>query len=81
MELFQAAREETGPLLVDLTNVSYIDSSALTALVDLHSRFRRDNRQLAVVAPPGSAVAVVLGLTGLRDRLTIYETRQAALES
>lgn len=68
-------------VLVDLTDVSFIDSSALSALLELQSRLRRVNRQLAVVVPAGSAVAVVLGLTGLRDRLPIYETRQAALES
>ena len=81
LELFQAAREQTGAILVDLTNVSFIDSSALSALVELQARLRRVKRQLAVVAPGGSVVAVVLGLTGLRDRLPIYETRQAALDS
>jgi len=81
VQLFQTAREQTDPVLVDLTNVSFIDSSALTALLELQNQFRRTKRQLAVVAPPGSAVAVVLGLTGLRDRLPTYETRQAALES
>ncbi len=80
LELFHAAREQTAPVLVDLTNVSFIDSSALTALLELRSHFR-GKRQLAVVAPPGSAVAVVLGLTGLRDRLSVYETRQAAMEA
>jgi anti-anti-sigma factor len=81
VQLFEAAREQTGPILVDFTNLSFIDSSALTALVDLESRFRREKRGLAVVAPPGSVVAVVLGLTGLRDRLPVYESREAALAS
>jgi anti-sigma B factor antagonist len=79
-ELFKAAREQTAAVLVDLTDVSFIDSSALTGLLELQSRFRSTNRQLAVLAPRGSAVAVVLGLTGLRDRLSIHETRQEALE-
>jgi len=78
-ELFKVAREQSAPVLVDLTDVSFIDSSALSALLELQGRFRSVNRQLAVVAPRGSAVAVVLGLTGLRDRLSIYETRQEAL--
>lgn len=81
LQLFHAARDHAGSLLVDLTNVSFIDSSALTALLELQNRLRRINRQLAVVAPRGTAVAVVLGLTGLSDRLPIYETRQAALDS
>jgi anti-anti-sigma factor len=81
LELFHAAREETAAVLVDLTRVSFIDSSALSALIELQSHFRKAKRQLAVVAPRGSAVAVVLGLTGLRERLPVYETRQAAMEA
>lgn len=77
--LFEAAREQAPGVLVDLTNVSFIDSSALSGLLELQSRLRRVKRELAVVAPSGSMVAVVLGLTGLRDRLPIYETRQSAL--
>ncbi len=81
LQLFRAAQDRTAGLVVDLTDVSFIDSSALTALLDLQRRLRRVRRQFAVVAPGGSAVAVVLGLTGLRDQLPIYETTQAALEA
>jgi anti-anti-sigma factor len=80
-QLFQATREQTDGVLVDFTDVSFIDSSALSALFELQARLRRVSRQLAVVAPRGTAVSVVLGLTGLHDRLPIYETREAALES
>ncbi len=68
-------------MVVDLTDVTFIDSSALSGLLELKHQLRRVNGQVAVVAPSGSAVAVVLGLTGLRDRLAIYETRESALES
>lgn len=78
-QLFEAAREQAPRVLVDLTNVSFIDSSALSGLLELQRQLRRLKRELAVVAPSGSAVAVVLGLTGLRDRLPIYEDRQSAL--
>lgn len=81
LQLFETARDTTAGLVVDFSNVSFIDSSGLTALLELQHRFRRVKRQLAVVAPSGTAVAVVLGLTGLRDRLPVYETRDAALEA
>ena len=35
---------------------------------------------LAVVAPNGSAAAVVLELTGLRSRFSVFPSRDAALE-
>lgn len=78
--LSDAAREGAGPVVVDLSQVSFIDSSGLGALVELHSRLRRSGRRLAVVAPDGSAPAVLLGLAGLRDRLSISETRGSALD-
>lgn len=78
--LSEAAREAKGGLVLDLTEVSFIDSSALGAVVELQNHLRRHEQQLAVVVPDGSAVAVALNLSGLRDRLAIYETLQAALE-
>jgi anti-anti-sigma factor len=79
--LAEAAREATDGLVVDLTEVSFIDSSALSAIVELQNQLRRSEQQLAVIVPSGTAVAVAVNLSGLRDRLPIFETRQAALES
>jgi len=79
--LSDAARAGAARLVVDLGRVSFIDSTGLGTLVELHHRLRRDNRQLAVVAPAGTAAAVLLDLAGLRGRLPTFETRQAALEA
>jgi stage II sporulation protein AA (anti-sigma F factor antagonist) len=65
--------------VIDLSEVSFIDSSGLGALLDAHNRLRRDNRRLVVVAPSGTAAAVLLELAGLRGRLPIFETRADAL--
>jgi len=79
--LSDAAREAAKRVVVDLTAVSFIDSSGLSALLEVQKRLRREKRQLAVVAPDGTAVAVILTLEGLRGRLEIFETRQAALDA
>jgi anti-sigma B factor antagonist len=73
-----ADRADLG-IVVDLSDVSFIDSSGLGALVDLHLRLRRDNRRLAVVAPGGTAAAVLLNLAGLSNRLPVVETRPSRL--
>jgi anti-anti-sigma factor len=75
-----AAREPAQPVVVDLSSVSFIDSSALGALVEFEHLLRREKRRLAVVAPEGTEVAVMLTLTQLRSRLPVFETRDAALE-
>jgi len=78
--LYDAARRAEQLLVVDLSHVEYIDSSSLGALVELHHRLRREKLRLAVVAPSGTAAALVLNLSGLGNRLPTYNTRQAASE-
>jgi anti-anti-sigma factor len=68
-------------IVVDLSSVSFIDSGGLGALVDLYGRVRRGNRRLAVVAPQGTAAAVLLNLSGLQTRMPIFPTLEAALAS
>ena len=79
--LSEAASRPADSLVVDLSEVSFIDSSGLGAMIEVHDRLRRHRRPLAVVAPRGTAAAVALGLTGLRARLPIFETRDAALDA
>ena len=64
--------------MVDLSRLEFIDSRGLGALVETHNRLRRENRQLAVIAPGGRAAAVLLNLSGLHTRLATYENRDAA---
>ena len=79
--LRDAARDGAAAVVVDLSDVSFIDSSGLGALVELHKRLPRSGRRLAVVAPGGSTPAVLLDLAGLRGHLPIFETRRAALDT
>lgn len=48
-----AAREPVQPVVVDLSSVSFIDSSGLGALLEFEHHLRRETRRLAVVAPQG----------------------------
>jgi hypothetical protein len=47
-------------------------------VLEIHERLRREQRSVAVVAPRGTAAAVLLSLTGLRRRLAVFEARSAA---
>jgi anti-anti-sigma factor len=71
--------EGASAVIVDLSGVSFIDSSGIGAVVDLYNRLRRDGRQLAVVAPAGTVAAVLLNLAGLQSRIPIFPTREAAM--
>jgi anti-sigma B factor antagonist len=80
-ELFRAAESTPGPVIVDLSNVDFIDSTGLGAVIETHERLRREQRVVAVVAPAGSSAALILNLSGLGDGLRIFESREAALAS
>jgi anti-sigma B factor antagonist len=76
--LVGAVEEGVALVVVDLSGVTFIDSSALGALVGGARRSAELGNRLAIVCPPGS-VARVLEITGLDRPFTIYATREEAL--
>jgi len=65
--------------VVDLSQVTFIDSAVLTELVV--SRRGQDGARLALVAPPGGFPARVLDLLQLDRVIAVYESRDEALAS
>jgi anti-anti-sigma factor len=62
---------------IDLTNVGFLDSSGVSALVEADRAFSREHRRFAVICPPGP-VRRVLELTGLDKELALFHTRADA---
>lgn len=60
-------------LLLDLNELTFLDSSGLGALVSLHQQARSGGWSLLVAAPQ-PPVAMVLRISGLAQRLTIIES-------
>jgi anti-sigma B factor antagonist len=59
-------------MVLDLRELTFLDSSGLGALVVLHERARSEGWSLVLSAPQPS-VAMVLRISGLAQRLTIVE--------
>lgn len=76
--LVSATGEGAERVVVDLTGVTFIDSSALGALVGGARRSAERGAELMIVCPAGS-VARVIEITGLNRAFAIYPTREAAL--
>lgn len=67
----------TGDITVDLSAVTFLDSTALTVLVGAHQRAAADQRRLKV-RNPSPVVHQVLKLTGLLDMFDVSRPPPAA---
>ena len=71
--LEQIATERTGSVILDLTDVEYMDSTTLGVLVGALHRFKSENRELALVNPRGR-IAALLRVANLDSLFRIFET-------
>jgi anti-sigma B factor antagonist len=72
--LDDAIRESEGPFVIDLTNVSFLDSSGIACLMRARALLGRDERELGLICPPGSARRA-LELTGVDELVALYGSR------
>ena len=59
---------------VDLAKLSFMDSSGLKALIDMHDRARAEAWELRMIAPEYEAAALVLRVTGADKALPFKQT-------
>lgn len=77
--LSEAADEGKHDIIVDLTELQFIDSTGLGALIGGHRRAVENGGRLSLVARAG-AILRLLNITGLIRVFSVYPDRQAALE-
>ena len=71
-EVLQPVLEhQTGPVVVDLSMVSFMDSSGVHLLVETLRRLQRQNRALTLVCHEESQVHGLLAFVGLLDVVTV----------
>jgi anti-sigma B factor antagonist len=64
-------------LWIDLSDVEFIDSTGIHALLQVRSRVEALNRRLAVICPVGP-IRRAFALTGLDEALPLYMSRDEA---
>ena len=67
--------------VVDLSKVSFMDSSALRWLLNFQDRLVRASGSLRVAAPPGGTLERLLLLSGLEGRFRVFATVAEATSS
>ena len=78
----RAACNGAGTLVLDLSELAFLDSHGVATIFELHREMAGRNRDLEVFADAGSIVARVLDLTGLTQVVpTTYAAPYAASEA
>jgi anti-sigma B factor antagonist len=75
--LAEACGDSRQRVVVDLSEVEFIDSTALGALIE--ARTRLDNRQAFLLAAPGLETRRALEISGLDRHFTVHESVSEAL--
>jgi anti-sigma B factor antagonist len=76
--LDRALREDEGDVLIDFSDINYIDSTGIGELVGYLGRFRNVDRKLILINP-SERIRKLLEVAHLLDKFTIYESVQAAM--
>jgi anti-anti-sigma factor len=76
--LAEVAIRGGGPLVIDLSDLNFIDSTGLSVLLNAKRRLTRRGRGFAVVCPPGH-VRRILEVTQLVEALGCHGSREDAL--
>ena len=69
--LEEGIRRSSGPFVVDLVAVDFLDSSGIHCLVRSRALLGRDERALALICPPGN-VRRVLEMAGIDELVAVY---------
>lgn len=77
--LFKAASDGPDRLVVDLSQVEFIDSTALGVLIE--ARTKLENRKAFLLAAPGLETRRALQISGLDRHFTVHDTVPEALDA
>jgi anti-anti-sigma factor len=69
----EAIRRSSGPFVIDLGGVDFVDSTGIHCLVRARALLGREDRTLAILRPRDN-VRRVLALTGIDELVPVYNT-------
>jgi anti-sigma B factor antagonist len=75
--LGEAVGQAVEGVVLDLSGVTFMDSTGLAVVLKAHARLQRQGRRLVIVAPPGPALEL-FDLTSVRDELMVVESLSQA---
>lgn len=79
-EVLGKMADESSALVVDLTELQYIDSAGVRSLFEIAKTLKLREQLFAIAVPEGSPLRSVLKITQVEDVAAICPSRQDALE-
>jgi anti-sigma B factor antagonist len=77
--LLRICEEQPERLVVDLSDVDFVDSTALGVLIEARTRLK--NRKTFLLAAPGRETHRALTISGLDRHLAVHDSVESALEA
>jgi anti-anti-sigma factor len=68
-------------LVIDLTEVDYVDSAGIHVLFDLRARLKDRGQEIRLVVPPGAEIFDALRIAYLPGVVGVFDSLDAATES
>jgi len=75
LELVSAGSDAAGPLILDLTELEFMDSTGLSVLVRAHQQAQNAGRRFGVIRGRRQ-VQRLLSLTGVAERMPVADSLQ-----
>jgi anti-sigma B factor antagonist len=76
-QMHDLAGETVPQVILDLSEVTFIDSVGLGVVLKAAHRFSRQDKRLVIVCPPGPVLRLLEG-SGVNDRLTVVDSADVA---
>jgi anti-sigma B factor antagonist len=80
-EQLQHVRAAGGPIVVDLSPATFVDSTSIGALLECAAGLEANEPGVSAVAPPESAARRLTDLIRLGDALPVYDDLAAAIDT
>jgi len=81
LQIAESVTPEHDALIVDLSELSFIDSAGLHALIELGTVLDERRQQLLLCVPPGSQIRRAIEIVGLPQAISVHADRDEAVEA
>ena len=81
LQIAESVTPDDDALVVDLSDLSFIDSAGLHTLIELGTVLDERRQQLLLCLPPGSTIRRAIEIIGLPRAISIHSDRGEAMEA